>query len=160
MGREIIIEGYCHNKKIDFSPEDLYVCGRDDATTFIANYVINNQKNDDDCYVDLYLHKDEDYKKYKYICNELEDYKKKDYKEIDKAHQTLNQLLLAQSHANYEDFFKFQHSIEETQNWIETESYSRAEDLLRYMRIVEYCIMKEQGKCADDAYYLRIIWSE
>lgn len=160
MGREIIIEGYCYDKKIDFSPEDLYVCGRDDATQFIANYVINNQKNDDDCYVDLYLHKDEDYKEYQYICQELECYKNRDYREIDKAHQTLQQLLSAQRHANYEEFFKFQESIEETQNWIETESYSRADELLRYMRLVGDYIMKEKCRYVDEVYYLRIIWSE
>ena len=52
MGREMIFEVRDNNKPIWPDPNDidaaLYVCGRDDATTFLASYVNNHLPEDQD----------------------------------------------------------------------------------------------------------------
>lgn len=145
MGREIIFEVREDDKTIWPEPgHDLFVCGRDDATSYIAQLVIN-KVNDildsneamtvdnlpDDAYT-LFLTCN-DYNKYLGIKKQLQEYYGKDLIEIQKAKDTLEDLREARRHATHEDFFKFSDSMEATQEWIEDNNWSRARNMIDYL---------------------------
>lgn len=162
MGREIIIEGYYDKQLLDLK-DDMFVCGRDDATTFIANYVVNNHKREDDTFVDLYPFKNSDYAEIQYIIQSLKEYADKDNREIEKAQRYISQILEAQKHANYKDFIEFEELLDEVETWIEKNKFSTAENLINYIQLVgNYILAQGRNKDIEDQtkYYLKIIWSE
>lgn len=145
MGREIIFEVRENNKTVwPLKGDDMYVCGRDDATTYIAQLIYNQieekmdtDKNlttddltDDDYAILLTCN---DYKNYISIKNELTIYYNKDMKEIQKAKDTLEDLREARRHASHEDFLKFSDSMDVTEEWIEDNDFSRAGAMIEYL---------------------------
>ena len=171
MGREMIFEVRDNNKPIWPDPNDidaaLYVCGRDDATNFLASYVNNHlpEDQDDDTEPVVLLRVDD--KDLKYIKERLEEFADKDYKEIEKAKEALADLREARRHANYEDFFKFSESMDETRQWIEEESWSRADTMRTYLfdceeKALDYINADNSPdrEAVIDRYRIAIIWSE
>ena len=145
MGREIIFEVRENDKTIwPLKGDDMYVCGRDDATTYVAQLIYdqiekildaNKNLTTDDLQDSDYeiLLTCNDYDKYLQIKNNLQEYLDKDMKEIQKAKDTLEDLREARRHANYEDFFKFSESMDTTEEWIEDNGWSRAGDMIDYL---------------------------
>ena len=149
MGREIIFEVRENNKPIWPDPNDidasLFVCGRDDATTYIAQLIYNQideklatDKNlttddlEDSDYVILLTCND--YNKYLQIKNNLQEYYNKDMKEIQKAKDALEDLREARRHTTtLEEFKNFSNVMDETENWIENNDWSRAGSLIEYL---------------------------
>lgn len=158
MGREIIFEVRDKEKCIWPNPdkidESLYVCGRDDATDYIAQLVHNkidgilesNKKITidnlpEDSYTILLTCKD--YDKYLQIQSELESYYKADQFEIDKAKEALTDLREARRHCCiYDEFIKFSEAMDDTYNWIKNNDSSRAGDMKKYLNKC-YCKMFE-----------------
>lgn len=139
MSREIIFEVRKDNKTVwpDSSILDsLYVCGRDDATAYLAQLILddNIEDNEDDT---LFLSYND--KRLDMIKKILTEYYHADLREIDKAEETLEALKEARRYSSYEDFFKFSKSIEETQQWLNNNNYSRAESLIECL---DKCINK------------------
>ena len=134
MGREI----YCEIRKKGYDPEspnplwcsvnmnEDFVCGRDDATNFIAMLASDDEK--DDWAIPI----GRDPKQRLYILKELRAYAKKDEREVDKAKREKRDLLAARRCATkFEDFASFSAAIEETEQWLEeNESWSRAQALI------------------------------
>lgn len=139
MGREIIVS-LRKNKKIEYSDS---VCGRDDATTYIAQLVygkVNEFKGNvdelsadeiDELYSLVFKLSDRSNQLINKICNELKYYKDLDYKEINKAKNELEALDDARRHCSvYDEFVKFTNAMEQVQEWLDNEDYSRAGMLL------------------------------
>ena len=140
MGREISISLRKDNKVVY---ED-YVCGRDNATGYIANLIdmkvsmSNENKNDlsdeeiEKLYSLVYSSKLNDSDKItKEILEPLQKYKDEDYKEINKAKNELSALDEARRNCGiYEEFMKFTEAMVQVQNWLDEEDYSRAGILL------------------------------
>ena len=131
MGREI----YCQIRKKGATYEDaiwdsaekleLFVCGRDDATGYLS--AISNKEGD------IVI---ESKKQLDGILCELRDYAAKDKREIERAEQTLRDLKAARRNARtYEEFDSFSPAIEYTQNWLDTESWSRAKSLIKMINV-------------------------
>lgn len=149
MGREIIFEVRENNKPIWPNPDSidatLFVCGRDDATNYIAQLIYNqiDEKLDanenltrDDLQDSDYtiLLTSNDYNKYLKIKNNLQEYYDKDMKEIQKAKDTLEDLREARRHtATIKDFEDFSDVMDETESWIEDNDYSRAGSMIDYL---------------------------
>ncbi len=144
MGREIIVQIRDRSRNFQVMDED-YVCGRNDATNYIANLVYAKRENlpeaDEDNLegIDLSdryslifdLSDREQFHELSDICNRLKEYADKDYAEIDKAKETLADLKIARRNCRiYEEFEKFSDAIDTTQEWLENEDYSRAGSLL------------------------------
>lgn len=148
MGREIVFEVREDNVPIWPDPNDIdvamFVCGRDDATGYIAQ-LVRDQIDDildsdeemtvdnlpDDAYV-LFL-TCKDYEKYLDIKRQLHDFLDKDNKEVQKAKDTIEDLREARRHSSYDDFFQFSESIEKVQAWIDDNSWSRAGTMIEYL---------------------------
>lgn len=169
MGREIIFEVRKDNKVV--WPEeghDLYVCGRDSATEYMALTVDNDSVEEDNVGNVLLLnHKDARYYR---IREQLLEYYDRDLVEIQKAKDTLDDLREARRHANYSDFMKFSESMENTQEWLDDNDYSRAGTMIEYLDLcfdkLEYFIDSDvQDGIIDKQrnaqhYQVAIIWSE
>ena len=165
MGREIIVglKKRSKDNKIETIYED-FVCGRDDATTLIANWV-DNKVNDYSGDIDS-LSDDEINELYSliYTCKEdiiplierLDEYKKEDYKEIKKAKDDLRALDEARRHCGvYEEFTKFTSAMESVQEWLDNEDYSRAGSLIE---IINKCLIKSED--LSDNYEIWVTLSE
>lgn len=130
MGREIIFEVREDDKTI--WPEeghDLYVCGKDDATTQMASTILHSKPEGEEI---LYLTCNE-YNIYLEIREMLKEYVELDNKEVQKAKDTFEDLREARRHATYEDFFKFSESMDETEAWIKENNWSRAGNMIDYL---------------------------
>ena len=173
MGREMIFEVRDNNKPIWPDPNDidaaLYVCGRDDATTFLASYVNNHlpEDQDDDTEPVVLLRVDD--KDLTYLKERLQEFLDKDNREIQKAKNTLEDLREARRHTTtLDDFRDFSEAIEDTEQWLEEEGgWSRAGSMLEGLN---YCIEKAldyinadnnpDRESVIDRYRVAIIWSE
>ena len=127
MGREIIFEVQVDGKTYWPDPNDtdaaLYVCGRDVATTYIAQLICNqvNKKFDANKNLTIDDLQDSDYtlfitcndyKKYIEIKKNLREYYDRDMREIQKAKDTLEDLREARRHtATLKDFEEFKHLV-------------------------------------------------
>ena len=159
--------------------EALFVCGRDDATTYIAQLVcdqINEKlKADKNLTTDDLQDSDyailltcNDYNKYLEIKRNLKEYYYKDMKEIQKAKDTLEDLKEARRHTTtIKDFEDFTASMEETEDWIERNDYSRAGSLIEcldkcYNRMLDYVNLdgNEDREAVINKYKVAIILSE
>lgn len=183
MGREIIFEVRENNKPIWPDPDDidaaLFVCGRDDATTYIAQLIYNqiDEKLDADknLTTDDLEHSDytilltcNDYDKYLQIKNNLQEYYDKDMKEIQKAKDALEDLREARRHTTtLKDFEDFSNVMEETEIWIENNDYSRAGSLIEYLdkcynRMLDYVTLDgdDDREAVINKYKVAIILSE
>lgn len=154
MGREIIVS-LRKDKKVVY--ED-YVCGRDGATNYIAQLVynkVNEFKGDIDTLSDeetdkLYsliykLNLENENLISSQIIEPLQEYKDEDYKEINKAKNELSALDEARRHCGvYDEFVKFTNAMEQVQEWLDSEDYSRAGSLLE---IIDKCrkIVEQRG---------------
>ena len=168
MGREIIFEVRDNNKPI--WPEEgheLYVCGRDSATQFIASYVLNSlpDNQDEDAESVVLLRVDDS--DLTYLKERLEEFLEKDNKEIQKAKDALEDMREARKHANYEDFFKFSESMESTQEWLDAEDWSRAGSMLEYLNCCINAALdyinadnNPNREALFERYKIAIIWSE
>ena len=181
MGREIIFEVRKNDKVFwpDDSEETLFVCGRDVATSYIAQLIYNqiDEKLDanknlttddlqDDDYV-LFLTCN-DYPKYLGIKRDLKEYYDRDMKEIQKAKDALEDLREARRHtATIKDFEDFSNAIDDAESWIENNDYSRAGDLIEcldkcYNRMLDYVNLEddEDREAVINKYKVAIILSE
>lgn len=183
MGREIIFEVHDEEKCIWPNPdkidESLYVCGRDDATNYIAELVQNKIEDilesnkeitiddlDEDSYSILLSCKD--YDRYLEIKSELKRHYDADQFEINKAKQTLLDLKEARRHcSSYNEFIKFSDAMEDTCEWIKHNDWSRAGYMIDYL---DKCYNKmleivnsdpsENREAVIKRYKVAIIWSE
>ena len=146
MGRELIVQVRDRQtKKVQY--ED-YICGRDDATNYIAQLVYNRRAtlpeiNEDslggtalsDRYSLIFnINNGAEMKELANICSNLKEYADRDNAEIQKAKDTLEDLRAARRNCGiYEEFEKFSDAIDTTQQWLENEDYSRAGSLLDYL---------------------------
>lgn len=126
MGREIFCQireaGKSYDEALWDSADmlDQFVCGRDDATTYIA---IQGGKEGE---IDISAFADREK-----IRVQLKEYADHDKREIDKAKDALRDLKAARRNArNYTEFSSFTDAIEGTEEWIERESWSRAQRLI------------------------------
>ena len=124
MGRELVFKlRRIENSESTIECED-YVCGRDDCTNYIAQQILD----DGDDYSLVYkLDDKQDCLKLSNLMDVIREYSAKDYKEITKAENTLEDLREARRHCSlYDEFVKFSDAIDNTQQWLDEESYSRA----------------------------------
>lgn len=97
-----------------------FVCGRDDATGYIAS--LGGEEGE----IDISKRSERDN-----IRGILNDYAERDKSEIEKAKNLLRDLRYARRNArNYGEFDSFSDAIEATEEWIESEGWSRAQALL------------------------------
>lgn len=147
MGREIIVQIRDRSRNFKVMDED-YVCGRDDATSYIAQLVYNMRDDlpdiDEDSLEgrelsDRYslifdISDKEQYRELSNICNRLKEYSDKDYVEINRVKDLLEDLRIARRNCSvYEEFAKFSDAMDEAQNWLDNEDYSRAGSLLNML---------------------------
>lgn len=138
MGREIY--GIIRNTKTkeivwdsSEAPLELWVCGRDDATGYVASlaYNVSDEVDEDDDYYQCLVPYDGSKDG---IYAEIQDYAKADRAEIDKAKEALADLKIARRNArNFEEWNSFSEPIETTEEWIKDNDYSRAESLIRLL---------------------------
>lgn len=129
MGREIIVQAR-HNDKVIY---DDFVCGRDDATGYIASLVSDycEKNNLDTCEISYNVNSSKDMEDLFKVRESLEEYAKKDRREIDKAKTCLEDLGCARRNARtLNDFDEFSERYEETEQWIEENDYSRADIII------------------------------
>lgn len=181
MGREIIVQARAFNKKkstyeIVF---EQYVCGRDDATEYVANLCCNAWRNVEEpeeydshdsspdwtSYSSLVfdIDVDADRSKLSDIITNLDEYGLKDKKEIQKAKDELNDLLIARRNArNLDEFVSFGDEIERVRDWIDNEDFSRAGNLVAYLKIAKSTLEKLDSKKynTNKQRLIKIIWSE
>ena len=127
MGRELVFKlRRIENSESSIECED-YVCGRDDCTNYIAQQILD----DGDDYSLVYKLEDkQDCLKLSNLMDVIWEYSAKDYKEITKAENTLEDLREARRHCSlYDEFVKFSDAIDNTQRWLDEESYSRANNI-------------------------------
>lgn len=134
MGREIIFEVHDNKQCVWPDPNNindaLYVCGRDDATTYMAQLILDSDTKDEEI---LYLTCNE-YAFYEEIKNRLREYLKKDQHEIQKAKDTLEDLREARRHtATLKDFEEFSDAMDGTEEWIKENDWSSAGDMIEYL---------------------------
>lgn len=136
MGREIIIQAR-YNDNVIY--ED-YVCGRDDATSYIANLVCNYCKEHNldtneityDCSSDTQTNNLEGVKK------QLQGYLDKDTLEINKARSCLEDLKCARRNTTtVKNFDEFTERCEEVEQWIEDNDWSRAGSLIEMINLAK-----------------------
>ena len=143
MGREI----YCEIRKKgggdtvwnSANDADLFVCGRDDATGYIAS-IADGEDNE------IWVSSTDDMLK---IIDNLTGYRESDFNEVRKAKETLSDLKCARRNTtNVKDFSGFSEMIEETEDWIKWNSYSRAAALVDMINRMneEYCSDREKYK--------------
>ena len=127
-----------------------YVCGWDEATSHIADLIymkINNYVGDksklsddelDELHSLIYSSKLSDSDKItKEILEPLQEYKDRDYKEINEAKNELSALDEARRHCGiYEEFIKFTNEMLQIKEWLENEDYSQAGIMLE---IIDKC---------------------
>ncbi len=135
MGREIIFgikdKTSEHNVLFENETKNFYVCGRDDATNFMANYISNHEYEEDSWEILIEAYSSA----YNYILEELQEYYEKDKYEIDKAKETLSDLREARKHcAVYNEFVKFSEAMDDTHDWIQHNDWSRAGLLRDYLQ--------------------------
>ena len=121
MGREI----YCQLRKVGQTLEepawdsvavDLFVCGRDEATNFVA------MRAGKDCEICL-----SDPEEMRIVVGELRSYAKKDADEVDKVKGYMRDLKAARGNARtLDEFASFNPEIERAEQWLREESWSRA----------------------------------
>lgn len=178
MGREIIVQIRDRSRNFQVMDED-YVCGRDDATNYIAQLIYNRRETlpevDEDNLEgrelsDRYslifdISNKEQFHELSDICNRLKEYADEDYAEINKAKETLADLKIARRNCSiYEEFEKFSEAIETTQEWLDNEDYSRAGSLLDMIndckRMIENQNTPESSLPSNGKYEIVIILSE
>ena len=162
MGREIIFEVQVDGERFYFEDEgSLYVCGRDDATEYMARLCEYTDKGI------LYL-TCSDYERYLSIKEELKEYYDKDMFEIQKARDAIEDLREARRHAlNSKIFSDFSDVMDNTYEWIEQNNWSRAGSMIEYL---DKCYNKmldlvnantdEDRLAVIEKYKVAIIWSE
>jgi len=156
MGREIIIKGVAIKGKDKIEFFDDYTCGRDEATNFVQQYYNNNwtapegyteeqidKFNDferaDYFSIHFNLTDDKEYDALYKFMEQVCEYADKDEKEIEKAYAELDSLKEAKKRCNsYRSYQKFNEAIEETEQWLEDEDYSRAKNILEGYQQVKY----------------------
>lgn len=179
MGRELIVQ-LRKDKEILF---DDYVCGRDDATNYIAQLIYDKQKDrkepedsDEEAiqfYYSLQFKLCTDYKLLSSLRETLADYAAKDNEEISKANETLCDLRIARRNTHtLKDFNDFTEAIQTAQMWIDEDSFSRAQILLdlidKAVQLASEDLLKRDGYLDKDQetnikydnYLLLIILSE
>ena len=127
MGRELVFKlRRIENSESSIECED-YVCGRDDCTNYIAQQILD----DGDDYSLVYkLDDKEDCLKLSNLLGMISDYAAEDSREIMKAQDALEDLREARRHCSlYDEFVKFSDAIDNTQRWLDEESYSRANNI-------------------------------
>ncbi len=131
MGREIIFEVREDDKTIWPKPgDDLFVCGRDTATTQMASTILHSKPEGEEI---LYLTCKE-YNIYLEIKEMLKEYYDKDMKEIQKAKDALEDLREARRHtATLKDFEDFSDTMDATEEWIKDNDWSRAGAMIEYL---------------------------
>jgi len=149
MGKEIIVEGWTEDgKKLAYKNENYYILGRDDATSFVSNYIQNHGVTDhktleklekesgqDLCPFVDFKPKSEELIEFK---KELECYEEKDHTDLYNARMDLEDLRAARQHApNLKTFDEYDTVIEETRDLIDRLEWSNAENLLSYIMGVE-----------------------
>ena len=132
MGREIYTEIRDKDGKAVWNSAeglDSWVCGRDDATGYIAGLVyakVNGEEEDSDYSIDI-----TNKAGCEGITSSLKDLLERDMREIGKARTELNDLYSARRNArNYEEFASFGERITEVDSWIQENDYSSAGSLL------------------------------
>ena len=106
-----------------------WVCGRDNATTYIASLVDRDEEVEDGCCVDITREN-----AFESARESLMEYYDQDKREIDKAKRELNDLLTARRNArDYKEFCSFGQAIEDTEDWLASEDFSRAGSLVAMM---------------------------
>lgn len=165
MGREIIFEVRDTGKPVfPEGNEPLSVCGRDNATTYMAQLILDSDTNDEEI---LYLTCNE-YAFYEEIKDRLREYLKEDQHEIQKAKDALEDLREARRHtATLKDFEDFSNAMDGTEDWIKENNWSRAGDMIEYL---DKCYSKMLDLVTEDKnedrpyvinrYKVAIIWSE
>ena len=138
MGREIY--GIIRNTKTkevvwdSAEKEDMFVCGRDEATTHVASMAYRDYddiKEDDDYYQCLIPF---DGNKQGYLYDEVHDYYLRDMKEIQKAKDALEDLRIARRNVQTaEEFKNFSDMMDDTEDWIRENDWSRAGHLLEIL---------------------------
>lgn len=136
MGREIYTEIRDKNGKAVWNSAegiDSWVCGRDDATGYIAGLVyakVNGEEEDSDYSIDI-----TDEMGCEGIASTLHDLVKRDNREVCKAKTELEDLYSARRNArNYEEFASFGERIMEVDSWIQENDYSSAASLLDLLK--------------------------
>lgn len=127
MGRELVFKlRRIENSESSIECED-YVCGRDDCTNYIAQQILD----DGDDYSLVYKLEDkQDCLKLSNFLGMISDYAAEDSHEIMKAQNALEDLREARRHCSlYEEFVKFSDAIDNTEQWLHEESYSRANNI-------------------------------
>lgn len=127
MGRELVFKlRRIENSESSIECED-YVCGRDDCTNYIAQQILD----DGDDYSLVYkLDDKQDCLKLSNLLGMISDYAAEDSHEIMKAQNALEDLREARRHCSlYEEFVKFSDAIDNTEQWLHEESYSRANNI-------------------------------
>lgn len=156
MGREIIIKGVAIKGKDKIEFFDNYTCGRDGATSFVQQYYNNNwtaPKGYTEEQIDSFneferadyfsihfnLTDDKDYNALHQFMEQVCEYADKDEKEIEKAYEELESLKEAKKNCkSYSSYQKFNEAIENVEQWIEDEDYSRAKNILEGCQQVKY----------------------
>lgn len=165
MSREIIIQARL-NKEVIY--ED-YVCGRDSTTNYMANLVIKycQGHNTDDCELALnwgWGSTDYEHQTLAQIKERLSEYELQDKKEIDKTKSYAQDLRLARRNAQtVEAFDQFTKRIDDTEQWIEDNDFSRAASLKDMLTKAEDKLNARPAFVGDYeqlAKELVIIWSE
>ena len=167
MGREIIFEVHDNKKCIWPNPDNiddaLFVCGRDDATEYMAKLCCDANEDEGILYLSC-----KDYEKYLKIKGRLKEHYDADLAEIQKAKDTLEDLREARRHASYEEFFKFSESMEETERWLKEEGgWSRAGSMIDYLNRCYNQMLElvnadtsQDRQAVIERYKVAIIWSE
>lgn len=162
MGRELVIQAI---KKGNTEPlfED-WVCGRNEATSYIANYFYSKwggknygELTDEDYNLDFNI-KD---KTLTQIEERLEEIREEDYKEEQKEEECVADLREARRHANYEDFAKFSQDLEDLQNDLDN-FFSTADRILNMIDKAKKRIKEKEVQPEEDpsTYVVRFILSE
>lgn len=125
MGRQLTFKlRKIENSNSTIECED-YVTGRDDATNYIAQEVLD-EGGDDDVLV-YKLDDKQDCLKLSNLLDMISEYSARDHREIMKAKNCLEDLREARRHCSlYDEFMKFSEAMDGTQQWLDAESYSRA----------------------------------
>ena len=145
MGREIIIEAKKGKKEL-YSD---YVCGRDSATSYIANLVYNspNKKVRETGTLTFYYGD----KKLRDIKSKIQEYADKDNFEIEKAKATIDDLKIARRNSHtVKDFTEFSELIDDTYEWLEEEGSSTAQSILDMLAKSEDSILRDYLKSRPD----------
>ena len=133
MERKITFEVREDDKTIWPEPgHELFVCGRDDATTQMAHTILHSKPEGEEV---LYLTCKE-YNIYLEIKDMLKEYEERDEAKIKKTKDALADLREARRHATtLKDFTDFSKAMDETEKWIEENNFSRARDMINYLNM-------------------------